>query len=130
METKELSYRQHKGGLFPMMQVKVLHLGKGVNVDGVIDSGSNYCLFNSEVAASLGLPLERAGPVEITTVSDKVKIYLHQVEMSVLGEPFSCKVGFMRKMGTSFNLLGRAGFFERHHVTFKENEKKVVLEEI
>ena len=87
------------------------------------------CLQKAELAQELGIPLERSAPALVKTVSEKVAVHLHKIRLQVLGEPFECEAAFIKNMGTSFNLLGRVGFFERHGITFKENEKKVVLNE-
>ncbi len=49
--------------------------------------------------------------------------------MQAIGDPFECEIGFA-KMATSFNLIGRIGFFDRHEITFKEKEKMLALTEI
>ncbi|MFH1750336.1 MAG: hypothetical protein ABH863_01520 [Candidatus Micrarchaeota archaeon] len=129
MSSKSFQYRHHNKGLYPSVPIKLLHLGKDLVVDGIVDSGSNYCIFHTWVADQLGIPWQRGRKLEISTVSEKVEIYILKVKMQVIGDPFECEIGFA-KMGTSFNLLGRIGLFERHEITFNEKEKTIVLTEI
>ena len=129
MASNEFPYKKYGGAYFPTVPVKLSRLGKEIDIGGLIDSGASYCVFHAELGEALGLPIGRSAPTYVDTVSEKVAVHMHKIRLQVLGEPFECEAAFVKNMGTSFNLLGRVGFFERHGITFKENEKKVVLDE-
>jgi hypothetical protein len=105
-------------------------MGKQIDTDALIDSGSNYSVFRPEFAQALGLPIERGRLTDFVGISADLSAYLHKIELQIFEKPFECEVAFTRKLHTSFNILGRVGFFDRHEITFKEKEKKVVITEI
>ncbi|MBI5225036.1 hypothetical protein HY989_04165 [Candidatus Micrarchaeota archaeon] len=129
MASKSFDYRIHGKGYYPTIPITLFHLENEALTDGIIDSGSNYCIFHPWVAEKVGIPWLRGEKKTISTVSEKVDVYLSKVKMAIFGNKFECVVGFA-KMGTSFNLLGREGFFENHEITFKEKEKRVIITEL
>ncbi len=129
MALESFQYRHHNKGLYPSVPIKLIHLGKELIIDGVVDSGSNYCIFHTWVAEQFGIPWQRGRKLVISTVSDKIDVFICNIGMQAIGEVFECEVGFS-KHGTSFNLLGRIGFFERHEITFLEKHKTLSLAEI
>jgi hypothetical protein len=55
-------------------------------------------------------------------------IYLHELEVQVGTDRFSAQVGFSEKLGVGFNLLGRAGIFERFKICFQESQRVLTFE--
>jgi hypothetical protein len=55
-------------------------------------------------------------------------IYLHELEVQVGTDRFSAQVGFSEKLGVGFNLLGRAGIFERFKICFQESQRALTFE--
>jgi hypothetical protein len=55
-------------------------------------------------------------------------IYLHELEVQVGTDRFSAQVGFSEKLGVGFNLLGRAGIFERFKICFQESRCVLTFE--
>ncbi|MFH1200099.1 MAG: hypothetical protein V1708_03470 [Candidatus Micrarchaeota archaeon] len=129
MAEQSFPYRHHGKGLYPTIPVRLFHLSNEIACDGIVDSGSNYSIFQPWVAEAIGIPWMRGERMTLSTVSDKAEIFLFDLRMQAIGNLFNTRVGFAR-MGTSFNILGRVGFFERHEITFKEKEKRIVLKEL
>jgi hypothetical protein len=50
--------------------------------------------------------------------------------MQLFEEFFPCKVAFVRAFHFPLNILGRADFFDRHDVLFREKRKELVVTEI
>jgi len=72
----------------------------------------------------------RAGDQVYLQVGDGsfIPAYLHDLELQVGTEQFSGKVGFSDKLGMGFNLLGRAGIFERFKICFNESQGILTFE--
>lgn len=130
MAALEFEYRKYKSNYYPLVTLRVSRLGKETGCEALLDSGSNYSLFQTEIAESLGIPIERGRRISIKTVSGEMPIFIHKITLQLLEKEFECEVGFVRGMGTSLNLLGRIGVFENHEITFKEKEKKLMLNEV
>lgn len=91
-----------------------------------VDSGADYSVFDSSVASLLGLNLKSGVPKELTVGDgDKMIVYLHKVPVRFSGFFFDAKIAFSSHLGSGFNLLGRATFFEKFRICFNDHEKKV-----
>lgn len=102
---------------------------------GLVDSGSDRCIFSSQVAALLGIDLTATDAVVYiggVVAGERRPIYLHPIEIEVgeLGGPvYSTLVGFMPEFSQSGQaLLGRRGFFDHFSfVKFKDLESTVEI---
>ena len=63
-------------------------------------------------------------------IGGRILGYMYNVEVSVDGELFKCKIVFSRELTISFNILGRDNFFNPFSITFREKDKKVLLKGI
>jgi hypothetical protein len=95
---------------------------------GLVDSGSDRCIFSSQVAELLGIDITATDSiVYIGGVGERRPIYLHVVEIEVgeAGPIYSTLVGFMPEFSQSGQaLLGRRGFFDQFSfVKFKEFDR-------
>lgn len=57
-----------------------------------------------------------------------IPVYLHDLELQVGPVQLLAKVGFSEKLGIGFNLLGRAGIFERFRICFQERQGILTFE--
>ena len=57
-----------------------------------------------------------------------IPVYLHDIEVQMGAERFIAKVGFSEKLGVGFNLLGRAGIFDRFKICFQESQGILIFE--
>lgn len=93
-----------------------------------MDSGSDRCIFSSQVAQLLGIDLTATDAVAYiagVVAGQRRPIYLHPIEIEVGefdGPVYSTLVGFMPDFSPSGQaLLGRRGFFDQFSfVKFKE----------
>lgn len=130
MATKEFPYVKYHERHYPMIPVQLIRFGKHIDTVALIDSGSNYSIFQPELAKVLGIPIDRGKLTTFSGISAAMEGHIHRIQIKVFDEPFECEVAFTRKLYTSFNILGRIGLFDRHEITFKEKENKVILTEL
>lgn len=120
----------HKGTQwFPVVEIG-LHGRSGavVTFKALVDSGASFSVFRPEVAEALGVGVERGIPVTIEGISGRILGYRHRLPAVVAGHRFTLIVIFSRELAVSFNLLGRANFFQNFRVTFDEAERAITLE--
>lgn len=109
----------------PMLRVRCLFQHQMMPpVLAVVDSGSPYCLFMTEIADFLHIDLTNApkgsmggvigGPQDVT--------YFHRIRLQVENNwTFEVTGAFMKKLAVPA-ILGRNGFFDRFQVTFDHSK--------
>ena len=121
-------YKEIKGKSYPAIPVTLLSKGKRIEIYTIIDSGSEVSLFDKELAKRLGINYRLTKDIRyMGGVSGRLLVYVHQLDISIGGRTFPCKIGFSDERTTSHNLLGRQGFFENFKITFDEKNKKIFL---
>ena len=114
----ENATRQAK--LRPLVTADVSCKGATVLVLALIDSGADTCLFNFEVAEALGIDLTQCAQEETVGIAGKkMPVYRTELMIKVDGlKKITLPVGFVDTPTVS-GLLGQAGFFDTHTITFK-----------
>ena len=122
-------YKPYLGRLTPMITIGVRIGGVWYPVEVYVDSGAAYTLLRAQIAEGIGFDY-RAGNCVYPQVGDGsfIPVYLHDLEVQVGSEQFNAKVGFSDKLGVGFNLLGRAGIFDRFKICFQENQRILTFE--
>lgn len=123
----EFPYIRFHGKHYPLIPV-TLHRGPySVNTFALLDSGASISVFRPEIARALHLPAHSAEQAHLGTASGGVKIGISKVDIEVEDTRFATKLGFSETFATSFNILGREGFFPKFSVCFNEMMKTVVM---
>src|SRR3989338_6723587 len=120
MATADYSYTQSRGRYYPVITFHIRNADVETDADALIDSGANVSIFRLDIADLLDITIEDGKRSESTGIGGKVEVFVHELELKIFDKWFPCKVGFSKQITTSFNLLGREGFFDRHLVTFNE----------
>jgi len=100
------------------LTVKVIHNhASSKRFDAVVDTGSDYCLFDALIGASIGVRITdgREGPLGGIIPGAKGKVYYHNVKLVIGQEMVEIKAGFSWDL--TANVLGHFGFFENFVVT-------------
>lgn len=117
-----------KGDLFPIIPVSLQFKDKRKDYFALIDSGATVSIFKLDVAERLEIEIEKGEEIVLGGVGGRIKGYMHNLKVEVAGKKFDCPVVFSREYFVSFNLLGRASFFENFKITFDESQKRVILQ--
>jgi len=123
----KFNYVQFRGRFLPIVPIRFKHRDGGwTEFKGYVDSGASYSIFRAVICEILGLNLEE-GDKEYITVGDGsvIPVYLHKIIIQIAGKEFKAMIGFSRRLGIGFNILGRKDIFERFKVCFDERERTV-----
>jgi len=125
-------YVQFRRRFLPIVPIRFKHRdGVWTEFKAYVDSGASYSIFHAGISEIFGLNLEE-GNEEYITVGDGsvIPVYLHHITIQIAGKEFSATIGFSRRLGIGFNILGRKDVFERFKVCFDEREKVVEFIEL
>lgn len=108
--------------------------GKTMKVIALIDSGADNSVIPKDLAEILGLKEEHTES-ETGGIGGKVKVRKSRLGFRIKGvrESYSLDVPSLILQNPNADvplLLGRHGFFEQFHITFKQNEEKIILKKI
>lgn len=97
-----------------------------ISFEAYIDTGASCSIFHTDRAEVLGLNY-RKGKKFYVKVGDGglIPVYLHVLPVRFSGIEFKAPIGFSKELGVGFNLLGRAGFFEKFRICFNDRYRKV-----
>lgn len=117
-----------QGNYFPVIPLSLKFGNKKKEFFALVDSGATISIFRSEVADSLGINVTSGKETYLGGVGGRIKGYIHNLEIEIAGKQFMCPVVFSYEYLVSFNLLGRASFFEKFRITFEEKKNSLILE--
>ena len=126
----KFSYQLFRDSYYPIIPIKIIANGEEVNTSAIVDSGASISIFSGSVARQIGISMESGEKRIFQGASAKLIGYIHNVTMHVAGKSFECKVAFSDELNTSFNLLGREGFFDEFLINFNEKQRELLIEDI
>lgn len=91
----------------------------------VVDSGSPWCMFSSDLANFLGIDVGKGTEHVVGGIlkGGVEPIYFHAITVNIPGMwPISVKAGFTKKLAVA-GILGRNGFFDNFTVKFDHSVK-------
>ncbi|MGH9799282.1 MAG: hypothetical protein ACRD82_02880, partial [Blastocatellia bacterium] len=92
-----------------------------------IDTGSQYCLFQREIADDLEIEVADGYPFHFTTLAGDFTAYAHTIVLETFGIKFESTVMFMPAYGTTRNILGRKGWLENLDMALSMGDEAVYL---
>jgi aspartyl protease len=102
---------------------------QSVGYQALVDSGSDHCIFSSEIAEIIGIDIAAGERDDIGGVvaSARRPIYFHDVEISIGGNVRAIRAAFMPDLATNgHGLLGQRGFFDCFSFVKFEQPKSTV----
>lgn len=108
--------------------------GKLLKIIALIDSGADTTLIPSDLAQILGLTAKDT-PLETGGIGGSVPVKATQLSFVIQENreryPLSIPAFILQDTQADVPLLlGRHGFFEQFHITFKQDEEKIMLKKI
>jgi hypothetical protein len=108
--------------------------GQTMEVVGLLDSGADNTVVPKDLAELLGLK-EKEKVSETGGIGGNINVKESRLRFRLKGshESYSLDVPALVLQDSSADvplLLGRHGFFENFHITFKQDEQKIVLKRI
>ena len=117
-----------QGNSFPVIPLSLKFSNRKKEFFALVDSGATISIFRSEVAESLGINVNNGKETYLGGVGGRIKGYIHKLKVEIAGKQFVCPIVFSYEYLVSFNLLGRAIFFEKFRIIFEEKKSKVILD--
>jgi hypothetical protein len=105
---------------------------RSVICEALVDSGSDFCIFPSELGEMIGIDVEKGSRKIIGGVvaGESRPVYFHIVDLSIEeGRRFEAWVGFMPDLSRNgHGILGRHSFFSHFtFVTFREHKHELEI---
>ena len=112
----------------PIIYLQAWTGNRWLYLQAYVDSGASWSVFHVDVAQLLGIKLNRAKRHYVSLGNGSViPIYLARIKVRFAGMEFSAPAGFSDALRVGFNLLGRAGFFDRFNVTFDDRHRTLTF---
>lgn len=88
-------------------------------IEAVVDSGSPWCLFHSDVGSDIGVDIKRGirEPLGGVVGGAVGEMYFHNVKICLPGTIIGVTAGFSDNLSVA-GILGRCGFFDNYIITF------------
>ena len=115
----------------PVISVVLEHLGKELNLLGLVDSGADSTVFNAEYGLGIGLPVDRGAPESIGGIGGSLNCKPCEATLKFLtGEharQIKTKIMFSREYKRPFVLLGHDTIFKLYEITFNDKDQKFIF---
>jgi hypothetical protein len=113
----------------PIIPIYLHFQNNSYHTYGLVDSGANRCLFNTNVGTNLGIDVTSVKASHGQSASGHFDIYYHRLIIQIQNLRFRCWVGFSDEYeNAAFGLLGHEGIFDNlKRVTFNSRERFVDL---
>lgn len=123
------NYKLINGTFQPVITLGVLLENAWRRVDFYVDSGANYSVVRSEIAEEFEFDYLTGRRINLQ-VGDggMIPVYLHDLEIQLGRERFTCPIGFSHRLGVSFNVLGKQGIFDKFKICFLESQGIISFE--
>ena len=113
--------------LKPIIPVRVIGPGRGVNIFMLLDSGADISLIPYSVGETLGLELDMANRSEVQGIGEgSVPYILSQVRLKIENVEISVRIGWALIEEIPF-ILGRLDVFQKFAIEFREFENRMLL---
>ena len=114
--------------LRPVIPVEIRHNNLVAPYEVLIDSGTDLCIFNVQIADVLGIDLLQGIKLKVSGITGFPEdIYIHTLNIKIGGKNYKIDVGFMRMSNTSYGVVGQKGFFDKFIVKFDLIKKEIDL---
>ncbi len=121
----EFSYlRDASGHYAPIIYLEVWTGNRWLYLQAYVDSGASWSVFHVDVAQLLGIKLNKTKRHYLSLGNGSViPVYLQHIKVRFAGKEFLVPAGFSDSLRVGFNLLGRAGFFNRFTFCFNDRAR-------
>jgi len=112
---------------FPVVDLTFVTSRTSLTVKALVDSGASFSVFRAELLECMGIALSNGQRLFLEGIGGRILGYLHRLPVQVGTVRFLLAVVFSEELTVSFNLLGRANFFQQFLITFDERRRLVRL---
>lgn len=125
----EFPYLKDSHGRYaPIVYLQAWTSNRWLYLQAYVDSGASWSVFHLDVAQLLGIKLSRTKRHYVSLGNGSVlPIYLQRIRVRFAGDEFVVLAGFSDALQTGFNLMGRAGFFDRFLMEFNDRARYLTV---
>jgi len=118
----EFPYLKDAAGHYaPIVYLQIWTGNRWLYLQAYVDSGASWTIFHADVAQLLGITLSNLKRRYMSLGNgSRIPIFLSRVRVRFAGTEFTAPAGFSDALKVGFNLLGRAGFFDRFMMCFND----------
>jgi len=114
------------GHYAPLVYLQVWTGNRWLYLQAYVDSGASWTVFHSDVAQLLGVKLSKTARRYMALGNGSViPVALHKIRVRFAGVEFVVPAGFSDALKVGFNLMGRAGFFDRFVMCFNDRARRL-----
>lgn len=118
--------------LKPIIPVELAYGSRSIRYAALIDSGADFCIFDAEIGAALGIDIY-AGSREVfggVQEAGAAEAFLHEVVLNVGGWNHKTTIGFSYDIAKhGYGILGQKGFFDIFIIKFDMLKEEIELKE-
>lgn len=119
-------YNSLENGIY--VQAVLVYGDKTTFCRAKVDSGSEVCLFQRDLADMLGIEVESGYRTELSTLtSGGLVAYGHSVSLQSLGLEFDSFVYFAAEYGLPRNILGREGWLRKVRLAVVDYDAEIYI---
>ena len=129
LQRVEFPYMKDAQGHYaPIVYLQAWTGNRWLYLQAYVDSGASWSVFHVDVAQLLGIKLNTAKRRYIALGNGSViPIYLQHIKVRFAGKEFIAPAGFSDALRVGFNLMGRAGFFDRFTMCFNDRARVLAV---
>lgn len=112
----------------PIISIILKHKNKFIFYDGLIDSGADHCIFNIELAQTLGIKLSKSKVSFKGVGKGNVRGFWGEIEIRILGVSYKTRAIFAEISDFGHGILGQKGFFDHFDVRLTYQKQMIEIE--
>lgn len=129
MTLNRFPYKRLQGLWQPVIPIGVKLEPGWKRIDVYVDSGATYTVIQGRIADDAGFNYRTGKRISLEVgTGNLMVVYLHEMEVQLGSERFTCPVGFSDQLGVKFNVLGKIGFFDRFKICFHQSQRSLTFE--
>lgn len=127
MHSVKVKYVLFQRRWMPLITMKLNSQNSSVLVDGYLDSGAFYSVFQLSLTKTLSLELKYAKKRYLVTAKGGlIPVHIFKLPIELAEHSFIAEIGFSDRLGVGFNIMGRKSIFENFdEIIFREKLREV-----
>lgn len=125
----DFKYDNIRGNYLPLVPIEMKGV-EWIEFRAFVDTGATRPLFTVSTASTLDIDVEKGKKTEAMVADGSfIPIYLHKILVRFCGKEFDALIGFSKRLGAEFNILGRKDIFDRFVFCFDDYNKVLNVNE-
>lgn len=124
-------YLKFKGIKCPIIPIEIRGKKRWEMMLAYVDSGATYSIFSDKEAELLGIEIDKGRKIYLVVGNGAyLPAYLFRLPVKIGGIKIKATIGFSKKLGVGFNILGRKDIFNKFQVCFNDKHEMLTFEKI